>query len=315
MAAWEQSIALDPGFATAHRNLGLAFAQVENDVQKAIASLDRAVGCDPADPRLLFERDVLYETGRVPALKRLEALLAHQPVVVRHNDACSREILLLTRLGRYDEAITALRTHHFRKWEGVGNIHTTYVDAHLLRGWQRLEAGQARAALSDFEAALEYPENLEVARPVHGGRAGQCWYFSGLAFEAAGEMERARLQFEKSAAVTAGGVGSVLRYYQGLACKKRGRNDAARRLFDGLIAFAEKRLAALSKGEAVDYFAKFGRRRPLNERQAHAHYLSGLGHRGHARRDRARAAFEKALALNPDHLWARAELARLDPGK
>jgi len=96
---------------------------------------------------------------------------------------------------------------------------------------------------------------------------------------------------------------------------KRGRNDEAGRLFDGLIASAEKRLAALSAGGTVDYFAKFGRRRPVHEQQAHAHYLSGLGHRGHARRARARAEFEKALALNPDHLWARAELARLEPGK
>ncbi|MBN2489507.1 MAG: DUF5107 domain-containing protein [Planctomycetes bacterium] len=312
MAAWEQAIALDARFATAHRNLGMALAQVDNDVARAVACLDRAVACDPEDPRLLLERDVLYESARVPAEKRLEALLAQQAVVARHNDAFSREIVLLTRLGRYDEAIAPLLNQRFRKWEGIDNIHTTYVDAHLLRGWQRLDAGKAREALADFEAALRYPENLEVAPPADGGRAGQCWFFSGLAHEAAGNRDEAQSFFEKAAAAAAGGAESALRYYQGRALEKRGRAAEGRALFEGLIASAGKRLAALETGEAVDYFAKFGQRRPVHEQQAHAHYLGGLGQLGLGRRDEARAAFDKALALDPDHVWARAERARLE---
>jgi tetratricopeptide (TPR) repeat protein len=186
------------------------------------------------------------------------------------------------------------------------------VDAHLLRGWQRLEAGQPQEALADFEAALRYPENLEVARPADGGRAAQCWYFCGLAQEAAGNPEGARSFFEQAAAAKAGGKGSALRYYQGRALQKLGREADSRPLFDGLTAFARNRLAALGTGEAVDYFAKFGRRRPVHEQQAEAHYRDGLGHLGHGRRDAARAAFDRALALNPDHVWARAERDRLD---
>ena len=315
MAAWEQSIALDPGLATAHRNLGLARAQVDHDGKGAMASLDRAVACDPEDPRLLFERDLFYEAGRVPADTRLQALMAHQPVVLRHNDTLAREIQLLTLLGRYDEAIAPLLTRRFRKWEGIGNIHTTYVDAHLLRGRKRLEAGQPEPALADFEAALLYPENLEVARPAHGGREGQCWYFCALAHEATGRPEKAGTFFEKCAAVTAGGSGSVLRYYQALALKKQGRDREAGPLLEGLIAFAEKRLAALDQGEAVDFFAKFGQTQPVTTKQAHAHFLEGLGHLGHGRREPARVAFQRALDLDPDHLWARAEHDRLAPAK
>ena len=40
-------------------------------------------------------------------------------------------------IGHLDEAIAILEGHHFRKWEGVGNVHDTYVDAHLLRGLRR----------------------------------------------------------------------------------------------------------------------------------------------------------------------------------
>ncbi|GAG84975.1 unnamed protein product, partial [marine sediment metagenome] len=36
---WEKSVALDSGFALAHRNLGLAYARIKNDVSLAIKSL------------------------------------------------------------------------------------------------------------------------------------------------------------------------------------------------------------------------------------------------------------------------------------
>ena len=58
---WEKSTGLDDTFAIAHRNLGFAYARIENDVPKAIASLERAVACNPKDPRLYLELDQLYE--------------------------------------------------------------------------------------------------------------------------------------------------------------------------------------------------------------------------------------------------------------
>ncbi|MCK4639547.1 MAG: tetratricopeptide repeat protein, partial [Bacteroidales bacterium] len=84
---WEKSRALDNNFATVNRNLGMAYARVENDIQKAIASLEKAVACDSSDPRLFYELDVLYEAGCVSPEKRLVLLQKNHQTIVGHNDA------------------------------------------------------------------------------------------------------------------------------------------------------------------------------------------------------------------------------------
>ncbi|KPK77534.1 MAG: hypothetical protein AMS25_16820, partial [Gemmatimonas sp. SM23_52] len=185
--AWQRARALGDRHPTLHRNLALAYVQVENDLPRAIASMEQAVAADATDPRLFYELDLLYEAGGVAAEQRLALLQENHETIVSHNDAFSREIVLLTQLGRYDEAIEFMNTHHFGRWEGLGNIHTTYVDAHLLRARQHLEADRYSDAIRDYQAALEYPENLEVAEPYRGGRECQVYYLLGEAYEAAGD--------------------------------------------------------------------------------------------------------------------------------
>ncbi|MEK6756035.1 MAG: tetratricopeptide repeat protein, partial [Bacteroidota bacterium] len=151
---WEKSRSLDSSFSIVHRNLGLAYARIENNVNKAIVSLERAVACKPDDPRLYLELDQMYEAGGVPAEKRLALLEKNHSTVLGYDDALAREIVLYVQLGRYDQAIDLLENHHFHIWEGGGMIHDVYVDAHLLRGQERFKAKKYRDALKDFEAAL-----------------------------------------------------------------------------------------------------------------------------------------------------------------
>ena len=77
---------------------------------------------------------------------------------------------------------SGLAGRHFDTWEGGTGIHDTYVEAHILRGRGALEAGDAAAALRDFEAALEYPANLGVDRPAPrpARRAHAMLYRGGL---------------------------------------------------------------------------------------------------------------------------------------
>ena len=56
---------------------------------------------------------------------------------------------------------------------------------------------------------------------------------------------------------------------------------------------------------------KFGERQARSSRLAQAHYLAGLGALGNGDTDKARASCEKAVELNPNHLWARVMLAEL----
>ncbi|MGD2153169.1 MAG: DUF5107 domain-containing protein, partial [Gemmatimonadales bacterium] len=280
VAEWERARAIDEAHPTLHRNLAWAYVQVENDVPKAIAAMERALALDPDDPRLYYELDVLYETGGTDAAERLALLERNHETIAGHNDAFSREIVLLTQLGRYDEAIDYMASHHFRRWEGLGNIHTTYVDAHLLRGREHVGAGRLAAAIADYEAALEYPENLEVARPYDGGRACQVNFLLGEAYAAAGDVDRARELYEEAATGPRPAGRSALDYYQGMAHRKLGRDARARELFDGLVTYARRRIESLEGGSSLEFFAKFGTRRSPGEQMAAAYYLLGLGHLG-----------------------------------
>lgn len=309
---WEQARALGDDLATVHRNLGMAYGRVEGDAKKAIDSLERAVACDGNDPRLHYERDLLYEAGGVSPAKRLAQLRQNHETIVGHNDAFSREVVLLAQLGHYDEAIDYMRTHHFRRWEGVGNIHVTWVDAHLLRALEALKEGRTGEAIQDCEAALTYPGNLEVARPYHGGRSAQTYVIMGRSHAAAGEAEEARAAYEKSAKAKQAREWSPLRYYQGLALRQLGREDEARAVFDGLARFARGEMEARRAGAGIGFFSKFGTRRSPAALMADAHHMLGLALLGKGDVAGAKAEFERALDLNTNHLWAAADRAELE---
>jgi tetratricopeptide (TPR) repeat protein len=311
VAEWERAREIDDTHPTLHRNLARAYVQVESDVPKAIASMERALELGPDDPRLYYELDVLYEAGGADAEERLALLERNHETIEDHNDAFSREVVLLTQLGRYDEAIEHMATHHFRRWEGLGNIHTTYVDAHLLRGMEHVEGGRYAEAIADYEAALEYPANLEVARPYNGGRACQVNYLLGQAHEVASDPEQARAYYEEAATGTRPAGRSALDYYQGMAHRKLGRERQARQLFNGLVTHARSRISSLEGDSSLEFFAKFGTRRSPGEQMAAAYYLLGLGYLGSGNTPRATYAFSQALSLNRNHIWARAHLERL----
>ncbi len=305
---WEKSRALDDKLATVHRNLGLAYLQVENNIQKAAASLEKALICDDTDPRLFYELDVLYEAGGDSPEKRLVLLQKNHQIIVGHNDAFSREIVLLTQLGFYDEAIDFMNVYHFRRWEGLGNIHTTYVDAHILRGQKYFKAKQYKESIKDYKAALEYPENLEVAKPYLGGRDCEIYYSMGLIYEVEGNDKKAKEFYEKSATVKERKGWSALSYYQGLAFKKLGQKEKADKIFNGLINFGSNKVEALEAGTSMEFFAKFGEKHSKNEQMADAFFLLGLGYLGKGRQLEAKASFKNALKLNVNHLWAKNQL-------
>jgi tetratricopeptide (TPR) repeat protein len=304
---WEKSRSLDEAFSVVHRNLGLAYSLVENDVPKAIASLEKAVEFNKEDARIFYELDLLYEAGGVSPEKRLALLEKNHETVLQRDDALSREIQLLVQLGKLDRAIDLLAAHHFHVWEGGGQIHNVYVDAYLLKGYAHFTAGHIIEALQSFSSALEYPENLEVGRPYSGGRAAQVYYFIGTVYETIGDMEKARKYYKDLVAMLYGL--SEMSYYQGLAFLKLGQEEKASQIFEDLVSLGKKRL---QDATSLDFFAKFGERQSAIRRRAQAHHLLGLGYLGRGNKEEARAQFKKALELNINHIWAKHELDRLD---
>jgi tetratricopeptide (TPR) repeat protein len=247
----------------------------------------------------------LYEAGGVSPDKRLALLEENHAIVKQRDDALSREIGLLVQSGDYDRAIELLHTHHFHVWEGGGRIHGVYVDAHLLKGLRAFGSGDFEKALQSFQRALEYPANLEVGKPVRGGKNPRIQYFIGMGFDGLGMKEKATEAYEK--AVAQEGGWSELSFYQGMSCRELGREEEAIRIFSGLKAFARQKVESTAD---MDFFAKFGEKQSAAKRRAQAHYLLGLAHLGIGDRESAKGEFAKALELNINHLWAQRYLAR-----
>jgi tetratricopeptide (TPR) repeat protein len=291
--------------ALVHRNLGFAYAQHEKNLPKAIASYEKASELDPTEPRFFYELDVQYEANGTAVAKRLEILTKHHDVVAKRDDALTREIALLTVAGQADRAVGLLRGRHFRNWEGSGQIHNVYVDACLTYGQRLLGEKKSREALRSFEAALEYPENLEVGRARRSPRTAQIQHHIGTAHEALGDAAKAKTAFEQAAAGRGGGS-SEGDYFRALALQKIGRADDAKPVFEGLIKAGGEQL---TKDEAADYFAKFGERQSQRVREANAHYLIGLGQQGLGDKAKAETEFKKALELHPGHLGVVTQLS------
>jgi tetratricopeptide (TPR) repeat protein len=172
-----------------------------------------------------------------------------------------------------------------------------------------------REALAAYEAALEYPENLEVGRVRNSSRTAQIQFLIGTAHEARGDAASARAAFEQAVRDAASAKAASERtlagrgdsdyksdYFSARALQKLGRTDEAKPIFDSLVKIGQEQLA---KGEGPDYFAKFGEKTSERVRQANAHYLIGLGQLGLGEEKKAGASFRQALELHPAHLGAR----------
>ncbi len=300
VVAWEKARSLGENYFLLYRNLGLGYARVRNDVNQAVTHLEKAVALDSSHARLFYELDRMYEVTGIEPAKRLALLEENHRTVEQRDDALSQEIKLLVQTGRYNDAIRLLDGHHFHVWEGGGQIHDYHVHAHLLRGSAFMRRKDYAQALQDFERADSYPENLEVGRPIHGGRRAQVLYFIGTALEALGRKEAARKAYAESAGIDRDWSESS--FYQGMSFKRLGKAKAAEEEFHGLMAYASRRLKS---SPAMDFFAKFGERQSAAVQKAQSLYLLGLAQLGLGQTRAAHSSFDQAMELDPNHFWAR----------
>lgn len=306
---WEQSASLDATFPIVHRNLAIAYSHQKtgNALDKAIASLEKAVSLAEKYPIHFFELDQLYEAAGTAPEKRLALLEQNPETVAQRDDALSRAIALKVVLGKFDEAIRLMTGRQFEVWEGGSlSVAEYWTDAHLLRGHQRLKAGNPREALADYQSAKTIPDNLPSERRDSFGRLPEVAYWSGMAWEAQGDQEKARQSWQEAA--NAKTNEDTQPYYQALAWQKLGNPEKATPLLKGLVDSGIRRA---EKGATIDFFASFGEQQSQRSRLANAHYLSGLGHLGLGEKDQALQAFARALEASPDHLGARALRAQI----
>lgn len=194
---WERAAGLDPKLSMAWRNLGLAAAR-ENHLAEAEKCYRRAIAARPGDQTLHRDlAEILIAGDRRPeAIKIL--------VGVPFESARRADITIMLAQAyldekRYDEAIALLEsTPYFVHWEGQDITWVIFNKAHVERGRRRLEAGDAQAALADFEAALTYPPNLGVGRS-NKPQESAAQYGRGQALAALGRLEEARAAWKLGA--------------------------------------------------------------------------------------------------------------------
>ncbi|MBN1361690.1 MAG: DUF5107 domain-containing protein [Sedimentisphaerales bacterium] len=317
VSLWEKSVALDSSLAIAYRNLAVAYSHEDGDdaAEKAKAMLEKAVSMPTKYAMHFAELDEMYETSSIAPETRLALLERSSDVVAQRDDALSRMIGLKVLVGKYDEAIELMTGRNFEVWEGGSlTVAGSWVDAHLLRGRQRLAAGQYAEALADFQAAAQIPENLPSERGV-GGRDAEIAYGTGLAYEGLGDMNKAREAWTQASSSGGGArarsgrrggfAGGAEQYYRALALRKLDQEQQATKIFEQMVADSTEQLQG---GSEDDSFGGFGRRRPRGSRVADTHHALGLGYLGLNQKDKAREHFAEALKTNPSHLGARSML-------
>jgi tetratricopeptide (TPR) repeat protein len=312
---WEQSAKLDPNFAIVHRNIATALIHQNpsGDTNRAIVELEKAVACPVKFAMHFTELDELYAaTGAAPD-KRLALLEKNHDVVLKRDDALSREIGLKVFAGKYDDAINLMTGRVFSVWEG-GSLDVTehWVTAHLGRARQELAAKQFAQALADLQATKAIPDNLPSDGRGTTAHDAEIAYWSGVAYDGLGDKAKAAQSWQQAQTVTvesgggrrggrAGGTSDrqAVTFYQEMARRAQGQTAEAEKAFHALLDNALHASDASASSP------------PSASAAASTHYAAGLGHLGLGEKDQARTEFELALRAVPDSLGPKMELAQL----
>jgi tetratricopeptide (TPR) repeat protein len=195
---WQTAAELNPKRSIAWRNLGLA-AAAKNDLAQAEAHYRKAIAARPSDQTLYRDlAEILVAAERRPdGIRLLEKMPLER---MRRADITVMLAQAYEAESRWEDCIKLLEaTPYFVNWEGQDVTWRLFNRAHIERGRQRLEKGDAAGALADFEAALTYPANLNVGRSNKPEEApAQFW--RGKALAALGRSEEARAAWQTGAA-------------------------------------------------------------------------------------------------------------------
>ena len=298
---WEKSCELDSLFYIVHRNLGLAYRDIEKDYNKAVESMDKAAACNSDDPRLLVETDALYELNKVSAKKKYEFLKSREATAKKRSDALLRLATRSVEYGKYDEAIKILTTSAIKESEGAREMQAAYLNAYILRGLESLNNGKYARALKDIETAQDYPVGL-----VGRGRFAQFNYLLGIINKKTGKNEAAESFFRKALETEIErGTDREFLYYQGLALKELGRTEESIQLFQKMLDDVQS-----SRDESA-FFTQFEGGQTDENRIALNHYLMGLAYEGLGEKENAKTEFAETLKINPGHIWSKVHLDSL----
>jgi tetratricopeptide (TPR) repeat protein len=328
---WERSAKLDARFSVVWRNLGIGYFNIRRQVKKARAAYERAFRVNPADARLLFERDQLGKrVGEKPS-RRLRELERHLALVQTRDDLSVELCALYNQTGQHDKALALVSSRNFQPWEGgEGGPLGQHVRSHLALGRQALAQDAAAKARQHFEAALIAPTNLGEAKHLLANQS-DILYWLGCALQELGETTSASAHWLRAANFKGDfqemsvRAFSEMTYYSAQSWQRLGQPAKAKQLFRDLLAYARQ----LQKSQAsIDYFATSLPTMLLFEddlqarQETTALFLQAQALLGLGRRAQMNRLLRTVLARDPNHAMA-ADLAaaaagrpqRSDPGR
>jgi len=314
---WERSAKLDPHFSIVWRNLGIGYFNISKKPAKARAAYDRAFKTNPADARLLFERDQLWKRLGEKPERRLRELEKFPQLVAQRDDLSVELCAIYNQTGQSAKALEIVSTRKFQPWEGgEGAALGQHVRTHLALGREALAQNDFSAAQKHFATALAAPENLGEARHLLANQS-DIHYWLGVALDLPGDKESARepwlaaANFKGDFQEMSVRAFSEMTFYSALALEKLGKKTRAKKLFRDLLAGAQK----LQKSQAkIDYFATSLPTMLLFDddlqmrQETTAFFLQAQAQLGLGKRLAAEKLLQKVLQRDPNHALA-ADLA------
>jgi tetratricopeptide (TPR) repeat protein len=315
IAVWEKAVKLLPHYATAHRNLALAYFNKKHDPQRATEMLELACALDTTEPRVLFELDQLYKKlNRSPA-ERLRFLDRHPQLIESRDDLFIEHVTLLNLLGQHDLVQQRLANRQFHPWEGgEGKVTGNFVYSLRSLAKKYLDNNQHNLALTAIDKARLFPHNLGEGK-LPGALENDLDYFAGVAVSRMNRHDEAKRLFERASEGLEEPVSAMfyndqpphMIFYQGLAQRELGNEEGARRRFQKLIDYGQKHL---HDHVTIDYFAvslpeflvfddDLDRRNEI-----HCRYMMALGYMGMGDKRAAEEELKKVLAMDVAHVGA-----------
>jgi tetratricopeptide (TPR) repeat protein len=308
---WETSSSIDASFPTVYRNLALYYANKAHDYDKAQILLEKAFSLDTTDARIFYELCELYKKRGKPLAEQRKIMETHYNLIRDRDDLLVLYGEVLTGLWEYEKTINVLMNHQFHPWEGgEGKVSTLHVEARIGIAKRMIKAGDYAEAVIELEKSLIYYENFGEGK-LPGAQENNIYYYLGLALEPL-DATRSRACFIKASSGLLEPVGAMYYndqpphtiYYQGIALRALADEDGARSRFNKLVDYGERNVG---KKQIMDYFAVS---LPdfmvfdvdLDEKnKIHCYYMMGLGYLGLGENEKALAAFNNALHLEPNH--------------
>lgn len=302
IAAWELAIQEQADFPLVMRNLAFGAFYHENDIDKAIAYMHKAIEGDNEHPVWYAELEKYYDVSEKDNEACL-ALMEKNILEVKKDVTAPKSLVKLYNLNQeYDKALDLLKIHHFRTWEGGREIYYHYVDALTLKALQLADEKKYKKAIRLLEEAMLYPENLEVGKPLNDERNAMIHYFMGSIYKKAGNQQKARDCFEKSVIAENARSFPDLVYFQALSYEELGEPDEARALYQDLIAQGEM---ILEKGSGQRGIGVEEASNKNNKSISNAYYFQALGTEGLGEETKMKQHLDASLHSYKNNLWAK----------